>query len=121
MAAQNHVLGLLLMFDWVPEEANVTDFNVVSIHNDMKTPMPKFDGDAYGNGPNRMYVFCVEENAIQNKGVHNDKNIPCGFLWYGTAELRRGYSPTRLFSVILNTIKTKINSTPTGVVHFGRH
>jgi len=68
-------------------------------------------------------VSCVEENAMQNKGVYNDKNknIPRGFLWYGTAQLRRGYSPKRLFSVTLMTIETKINSTPTGVVHYGRH
>jgi hypothetical protein len=89
MAAQNQVLGLLLMFNWVPEEVNATDCNILAIHIDMKTSMPKFDRDAYGNDPNRMSVSCVEENAIQNKEVHNDKNIPCGFLGYGTAQLRR--------------------------------
>ena len=107
------------MFNWVPEEANVTDFNVLSRHIDMKTSTPKFDRDAYGNDPNRTSVSCVEENAIQNKGVHSDKNIPCGFLEYGTAQLRWGYSPTRIFSVVLKTTKSKINSTPTGIVHFG--
>jgi len=77
------------MFSWVPEEANVTEFNVLSIHTDMKTSMPKFDRDAYCNDPNRMSVSCVEENSIRNKEVHNDKNIPCDFLGYGTAQLRR--------------------------------
>jgi hypothetical protein len=61
------------MFDWVPEEVNITDYDVLSRHNDMTSSTPQFYRDACGNHPNRMTVSCVEDNAIRNKGTRTEK------------------------------------------------